>query len=328
MAEQTQILDFEKPVVELERELWRLRNIFEGGDIAVKSDVEKAEKKLERLKKDVYSGLSAYERVLLSRHADRPFTLDYVKKLFPDYQELKGDRVFGEDAAIIGGVGIFSGRSVVFVGHQRGRTTQERIFRNFGMSRPEGNRKAQRLYALAEKFRLPLILFIDTNGAYPGVEAEERGQAEAIAKCLMVLSGLKTPIISIVIGEGGSGGALALGICDRLLMLENSTYSVISSEGCASIVWSREINADKTKAVDFYKQSADALKLTAAGAMETGIVDELIKEPLGGAHKDPDGIIETVGHALARNLSELAAVPVKDLLDNRYKKFRKIGSLK
>ncbi len=321
--EVSQTLEFEKPLLEIERELLRLRSLVEAGDLSFAGDVEKLEKKLDRARADVYGGLSAYDRVQLSRHPDRPFTLDYVKRIFTQFVELKGDRVFGDDPAIVGGVAKFNGMPVVVVGHQRGRTTQERVYRNFGMSRPEGNRKAQRLFQLAEKFSLPLLLFIDTQGAFPGLEAEARGQAESIAKNLLLLCGLKTPIISTVIGEGGSGGALALGICDRLLMLENSTYSVITPEGCASILWGKE---DAENVAGYAKLAAESLKLTAKGLAETGILDEVVKEPVGGAHRDHDQAAELVGVALARQLSEVRASDINELMERRYQKFRKIGA--
>jgi acetyl-CoA carboxylase carboxyl transferase subunit alpha len=316
--------DFERPVIEVENELLRLRSIVEGGDLSRAAEVEKLERKLEKVRADVYRNLTAYQRVQLSRHADRPFTLDYVGHLITDFVELKGDRLFADDPAIVSGMGRFHGRPVLIAGHQRGRSTQERIQRNFGMSRPEGNRKALRIFQLAEKFSLPLLLFIDTPGAYPGLEAEERGQAESIARNLLVLCGLRTPIISIVIGEGGSGGALALGICDRLLIMENSTYSVISAEGCASIIWGKA-EGDNANISEYAKVAADALKLTAKGLAETGIIDEVIKEPVGGAHRDHEQAAEFVGAAIARHLSEVCALSIDELLEQRYKKFRDIG---
>ncbi len=322
--EPTQVLEFEKPVLEVERELLRLRSLVEAGDLSFASEVEKVKKKLEKIHSEVYSALSAYDRVQLSRHPDRPFTLDYVRRIVTEFVELKGDRVFGDDPAIVGGIGKFNGRSVVVVGHQRGRSTQERILRNFGMSRPEGNRKAQRLFRLAEKFKLPLLLFIDTQGAYPGLEAEARGQAESIAMCLHVLSGLKTPIISTVIGEGGSGGALALGVSDRLLMLENSTYSVITPEGCAAILWGK---SDSSGSASYAKVAADALKLTAKALIETGVVDDVIREPVGGAHRDHEHAAEFLGQALARHLSEVCALTTEQMLERRYEKYRRIGAL-
>lgn len=313
--------DFERPVLELENELERVRSAVEAGDLTKMHDVQRLERRLEKVRADVYGSLNAYQRVLLSRHNDRPFTLDYVNKLITGFIELKGDRVFGDDPAIVAGIGTFMGRSVAIVGHQRGRSTQERITRNFGMARPEGNRKAQRIFKLAERFNLPLLLFVDTPGAFPGLEAEERGQAESIAKNLYLLSGLKVPIISIVIGEGGSGGALALGICDRLLMLENSTYSVITVEGCAAILWGKEEGGS----VENIKTAAENLKVTARSLAETGIVDEVIKEPVGGAHREPDQAAERVGEALSKHLTQLLELSSSELLDRRYKKFRNIG---
>ncbi len=314
--------DFERPVLEIENELLRVRSLVEAGDLSRAAEVERLEKRLDKVRTDVYGNLTAYQRVLLSRHSERPFTLDFVQRLVTGFVELKGDRLFADDPAIVAGLGRLNGRSVCVVGHQRGRTTHERIYRNFGMSRPEGNRKAQRLFQLAERFRIPLILFIDTPGAYPGLEAEERGQAESIARNLLVLCGLRTPIISIVIGEGGSGGALALGICDRLLMMENATYSVITAEGCASILWGK---TEGENVSEYAKVAAESLKLTAKALAETGIVDEVIKEPVGGAHRDHDQAAESVGAAISKHLAELSALDVDELMERRYKKFRQIG---
>ncbi len=314
--------DFERPVLEIENELIRLRSLVEAGDRTKAFEVEKLEKKLEKVRADVYGSLTAYQRVLLSRHSERPFTLDYIRKLLTDFVELKGDRLFGDDPAIVTGMGRFHGKPLLVVGHQRGRTTQERIQRNFGMSRPEGNRKAQRIFRLAEKFKIPLLLLIDTPGAFPGLEAEERGQAESIARNLYVLCGLRTPILAVVIGEGGSGGALALGICDRLLMLENSTYSVISAEGCAAILWGK---SDGESTAEYAKVAAESLKLTAKSLAETGIIDEVVKEPLGGAHRDPDLAAELLGAAIARHLNEITSSEMNELMERRYKKFRNIG---
>lgn len=316
--------DFERPIIEIELELARLRTAVEAGEHSKGNQVFALEKRLDKLRSEIYGSLSAYQRVQLSRHAERPFTLDYINRLLSNFIELKGDRLFADDPAIIAGIGMFQGQAVAVAGHQRGRSTQDRIYRNFGMSRPEGNRKAQRLYHLAEKFKLPLVLFIDTPGAFPGIEAEERGQAESIARNLLILCGLKTPIISIVIGEGGSGGALAFGICDRLLMMENATYSVISAEGCASILWGKEEGGNISEST---KLAAEALKLTSKSVGETGIVDEIIKEPVGGAHKDPQQAIENVGVALAKNLALLSALDTDLLLDKRYQKFRNIGPI-
>ena len=322
MVDFSQFLDFEKPVVEAEEELARLKARVESGDLAQAGEVEKLQRKLDKVRTDVYGNLTAYQRVRLSRHFDRPFFLDYVGQLITDFTELHGDRYFADDPAIVGGVGRFNSKPVVVVGHQRGKTTQERIFRNFGMPQPEGNRKGQRLFKLAEKFKLPLVLFIDTAGAYPGLEAEERGQAEAIAKNLYILGGLKTPIVSVVIGEGGSGGALALGVCDRLLMLEHSTYSVITPEGCASIIWGKKEGAN---VAEYAKVAAESLKLTAHALFSAGIADEVIKEPPGGAHRDPTQAAELLGLAIAKHLEELSTIGIDELLERRYKKFRTIG---
>lgn len=323
MVDFNQFLDFEKPVVEVEEELARVRAAVEAGEINHAAEVERLEKKLEKTRSDVYDNLSAYQRVRLSRHFERPFTLDYVQRLVTGFIELKGDRLFADDPAMVGGIGKFDSQPVVIVGHQRGRSTQERIKRNFGMTLPEGNRKSQRLFKFAEKFELPLILFIDTQGAYPGLEAEARGQAEAIARNLLVLSGLRTRIVSVVIGEGGSGGALALGVCDRLLMLENSTYSVITPEGCASILWGK---SETENIGEYASVAAESLKLTAQSLAKTGIVDEVVKEPRGGAHRDHARAAELLGQAIANHLSELRQIGIEELLELRYKKFRQVGS--
>ncbi|HQH27125.1 MAG TPA: acetyl-CoA carboxylase carboxyltransferase subunit alpha [Oligoflexia bacterium] len=323
MVDFGQFLDFERPVVEIEEELGRVRALVESGDLSWMGEIERLEKRLEKVRAEVYDNLDAYQRVRLSRHFERPFTLDYIGRMISDFIELKGDRLYADDPAIVGGIGRFEGQPVVIVGHQRGRTTQERIKRNFGMSLPEGSRKGQRLFKLAEKFELPLLLFIDTQGAYPGVEAEARGQAEAIARNLFVLAGLRTRIISVVIGEGGSGGALALGVCDRLLMLENSTYSVITPEGCASILWGK---TETENISEYAAQAAESLKLTAQALAKTGIVDEVVKEPRGGAHRDHGRAAELLAQTIAKHLSELRLIGLEDLLELRYKKFRGIGA--
>lgn len=323
MVDFSQYLDFEQPVVKVEEELARVRALVEEGDMSLAGELEKLEKKLEKVRADVYGNLRPYQRVKLSRHSERPFTSDYINRLISDFIELQGDRLFYDDPAIVGGIGKFDSQPVVVVGHQRGRTTQERLKRNFGMTRPEGNRKAQRLFRLAEKFGLPLILFIDTPGAYPGIDAEARGQAEAIARNLFVLGGLRTRIISIVIGEGGSGGALALGICDRLLILDNSTYSVITPEGCASILWGK---TEANNIDEYASLAAESLKLTASSLAEVGIVDEVVEEPPGGAHRDHDRAAELLGQAIAKHLSEVRSMSVDELLAARYQKFRQVGS--
>jgi acetyl-CoA carboxylase carboxyl transferase subunit alpha len=324
MADTTQALDFEKPIIELEAELLRLRSLVEAGQLGQATEVEKVRRKLEKLRAEVFGNLNAYQRVRLSRHFDRPQTLDYISRLFTDFTELHGDRLFGDDAAIIAGIGRFDSKPIAIVGHQRGRTTQERIQRNFGMPQPEGYRKAKRMFHLAEKFKIPLLLLIDTQGAYPGLEAEERGQAEAIARNLIELAAVRTQVISVVLGEGGSGGALALGICDRLLMLENSIYSVITPEGCAAILWGK---AEGENAGDYAKVAAESLKLTATSLKETGIVDEVVREPEGGAHRDHDGAADLLGKALSKHFRELRSYALDDLLDLRYNKFRKFGAL-
>ena len=324
MAE-LQYFDFERPVIAVEEELKRLRELVEAGDLAHVSEVERLEKRLEKIRGDVYENLSAYQRVKLSRHFERPFTLDYIGSFITDFVELHGDRLFADDSAIVAGLGKFNSRPVVVVGHQRGRTTKERVSRNFGMTMPEGNRKAMRCFRLAEKFSLPLLLFIDTQGAYPGFEAEARGQAEAIARNLLVLASLKTIIVSTVIGEGGSGGALALGICDRLLMMENATYSVITPEGCASILWGKDKNLKKMG--EYTEEAAESLKLTSKALAKTDIVDEIVQEPPGGAHRDRARAADLLEHAIAKHLSELSAMPIDEVLALRYEKYRRIGAL-
>ncbi|MCC6954684.1 MAG: acetyl-CoA carboxylase carboxyltransferase subunit alpha [Deltaproteobacteria bacterium] len=324
MADFSNYLDFERPVVELETELMRLKSLVEAGDLTQVDEVERVERKLEKSRTDVYGGLTAYQRVRLSRHFDRPFTLDYVDRLITGFVELHGDRLFRDDPAIVAGIGKLNSEPVAIVGQQRGRTTQERIRRNFGMPNPEGYRKALRIFHLAERFGLPLLLFIDTQGAFPGLEAEERGQAEAIARNLYELAALRTPVISIVIGEGGSGGALALGVCDRLMMLENSTYSVITPEGCASILWGK---SDADNVAEHAKTAAESLQLTARSLKELGVCDEIIKEPQGGAHRDPEQAAELVGRAIVKQLATLRALNVDELIELRYKKFRAIGQI-
>ena len=260
--------------------------------------------------------LSRYERVKLARHQERPFTLDYVGDLFSEFVELRGDRTYRDDPAIVGGWASFRGRSVMVIGHQKGRDMKENVHRNFGSPHPEGYRKAERLMRMAEKFGKPVITFVDTQGAYPGIGAEERGQAEAIARNLFVMAGLRTPIISCVIGEGGSGGALGIAVADRVLMLENAIYSVISPEGCAAILWRSREEAER---------AAEALKLTASDLLEFGVVDELIAEPSGGAHLDPGGAAESLGDALERHLSEVCSLTVEELIRSRREKYYAMG---
>jgi len=315
-------LDFERELVDLEVELERLKDEIAGGDLTRKNDYARLESRVVKLREDTYGKLSPYQRVQLSRHFDRPFTLDYVKYMLTDFIEFHGDRLFKEDSAIVGGSGRLGELPVMIVGHQRGRSTSERLFRNFGMPQPEGYRKALRLFRLAEKFGLPLITFIDTQGAYPGFEAEERGQSEAIARNLSELSELTVPVISVVIGEGGSGGALALGVSDRILMLENACYSVITPEGCASILWRHDRNEAPLEQAAV---AAEALKLTAHDLKKLNVIDEIVDEPSGGAHRNHKEAAELLRSSLVSQLEELGKLSVQELLDARYKKFRSIG---
>jgi len=308
-------LDFERPLVELEARIAELRTREDPR--TVRDEVARLEERLGRLQQRTYAGLSAWQRTQLARHPRRPRTLDYVRLLLEDFVELHGDRVFGDDAAIVGGLARFEGRSVVVVGQQKGRDTRENIARNFGMPHPEGYRKARRLMELAEKFGKPLVTFIDTPGAYPGIGAEERGQAEAVARNLKTLSGLRTPIVAVVVGEGGSGGALAIGIADRVLMLEYAVYSVISPEGCAAILW-----GDRAKA----PEAAEILKVTAPDLLRLGAVDLVVPEPLGGAHRDAEGAARLLRDALRGELVTLRSRSVESLLQARYEKFRRLGA--
>ncbi len=318
MSAITHPLDFELPLVELENQLDKLKDELASGNQNVRDEFEKLEKRVERLRKDIYGNLSSYQRVQLSRHFDRPFTLDLIKYMSTNFVELHGDKLFRDDPAIVGGTAKLGAVSVMFVGHQRGRSTQERIHRNFGMPQPEGYRKALRLFRLAEKFGLPVITMIDTQGAFPGLEAEERGQAEAIARNLAELSELTVPVISVIIGEGGSGGALALGVADRILMMENACYSVITPEGCAAIRW-------KSNSAESAALAAQALKITANDLKGFGIVEEVIPEPVGGAHRNHKEAAENLQEALLRHLATLSKLSVEELLAQRYVKFRNIG---
>lgn len=310
-------LDFERPLVELEYQLERLKDELASGNVARRDEYAALEGKVSKIRKDIYGKLTPFQRVQLSRHFDRPFTLDYIRFIFTDFCEFHGDRLFGDDPAIVGGTARLGEVPVMVVGHQRGRTTAERLKRNFGMPNPEGYRKALRLFHLAEKFGLPLITFIDTQGAFPGKEAEERGQAEAIARNLLELAELTVPVISVVIGEGGSGGALALGVSDRILMLENACYSVITPEGCASILF---------HSPDQAAVAAESLKLTAADLKKLNLIDEIVAEPSGGAHSNHKEAAELLRAALVRNLEPLSKLKVKDLVAERYEKFRRIGA--
>ena len=313
----TTYLDFEKPLAELDKRLDGLRRL------TVRSDAEQAElldleEQCRQQEAQIYDALSPWQRVQLSRHTDRPYTLVYVERLCPEFTELHGDRSFADDPAIVGGLARFRGQPLVVVGHQRGRTVAEKVRRNFGMPRPEGYRKALRLFHLAECFHRPVLTFIDTQGAYPGIEAEERGQAEAIARNLREMAGLRTPVIVVVIGEGGSGGALALGVGDRVLMQENACYSVITPEGCAAILYGE-------RTPERVARAAEALKVTAPDLLALGVIDAVVPEPPGGAHRHPEAAIALVGEALAQHLQELVALPLDELLARRYAKFRCMG---
>ncbi|NNC77869.1 MAG: acetyl-CoA carboxylase carboxyltransferase subunit alpha [Woeseiaceae bacterium] len=312
-------LDFEQPIAELEAKIEELRFVGDDSEININEEVQRLREKSETLTKSIFAKLSAWQVAQVARHPSRPYTIDYLASISPDFQELHGDRMYADDPAIVGGVGRIDGRSVMFIGHQKGRDTKDRVRRNYGMPKPEGYRKAQRLMRMAEKFKLPVVTFIDTPGAYPGVGAEERGQSEAIAYSLYLMAGLKTPILSVVIGEGGSGGALAIGVSDRLLMLQYGIYSVISPEGCASILW---------KSADKAKEAAEAMRITANQLAEFKLVDEVLEEPLGGAHRNPNAMAEVIRNALIRNLDELEQMPVDQLLENRQKRFAGFGAFK
>jgi acetyl-CoA carboxylase carboxyl transferase subunit alpha len=309
-------LDFEKPILALEDKIAELKELSGGAKVDFSEEIQKLEKKARKLQTEIFSDLGRWQVVQLARHPQRPYTLDYLGELFTDFFEVEGDRRFAADRAIVCGFARFDGQPVVIIGHQKGRTTKENMLRNFGMPRPEGYRKARRLFDLANRFRLPIITFIDTPGAYPGIGAEERGQAEAIAVNLEVMASLEVPVIAVVIGEGGSGGALALGVANRLLMLENSIYSVISPESCSAILY-----RDPTKA----QKSADALKLTAKDLAGFGITDELIPEAPGGAHRDYQFSAKSVGDAIRRHLAALKQLTPEQLVTDRYKKFRAMG---
>lgn len=310
-------LDFEQPIAELEAKIEELRFVGSDSEINISEEIARLENKSKDLTKSIFSGLKAAQVAQLARHPQRPYFMDYVQRIFTDFEELHGDRAFADDKAIMGGMARLEGKPVMIIGHQKGRDTKEKVQRNFGMPRPEGYRKALRLLELAEKFKLPVLTFIDTPGAYPGVGAEERGQSEAIARNLYVMSKLRTPIISTVIGEGGSGGALAIGVCDRLLMLQYSTYSVISPEGCASILW---------KSAEKAAEAAEAMGLTAPRLKELELVDRVIEEPLGGAHRDVEVTAINVKAALQETLEHLQELAVDKLLEARYARLMSFGN--
>lgn len=315
-------LEFEKPIEELEVKIEELKRLSDGTALDIDSEIKQLEEKVEGLKADIFSHLTRWQKTQLARHPDRPYTLDYVSLLAEDFVELHGDRRFADDRAIVGGPCSIDGKSVMLIGHQKGRGVKDRIARNFGQPNPEGYRKALRLMHMAQRFDLPVVTFIDTPGAYPGIGAEERGQAEAIATNLLEMSQLKVPIVAVVIGEGGSGGALALGVSDRLYMLEHSVYSVISPEGCASILWSK---AGATLGAEDFSRAADALKVTAQDLSEFGICHGIIPEPLGGAHRDSKLMAQSLKKVIVSALGELSQLPRPELLDSRYRHIRQIG---
>ncbi|MGA2775741.1 MAG: acetyl-CoA carboxylase carboxyltransferase subunit alpha [Candidatus Omnitrophota bacterium] len=309
-------LDFEKPIVELEKKIEELKSFVSEKKIDLSSEIKRLEEKLDHLKKDTYTTLTAWQRVQLARHPLRPYTLDYIGMLMTDFVELHGDRLFSEDKALICGFAKLDGRKIAVMGHQKGRDTKENLKRNFGCAHPEGYRKALRVMRLAEQFNLPVVVFIDTPGAYPGIGAEERGQSQAIALNLREMARMAVPIVAIVIGEGGSGGALGVGVADRVCVLENAYYSVISPEGCAAILWK-----NGAKAPD----AAEVLKLTSDVLLKMGIIDEIVPEPLGGAHRDPLKTAQNVKEVVLKNLKELGSLNKEGLLRQRYEKFRGMG---
>lgn len=309
-------LPFEEPIIQLRAKISELKDFTSNAEVDLSTEIQQLEDRLQKLETDIYENMQPWDRVQVARHPERPTTLDYIRDLFTDFIELHGDRLYGDDEAIVGGVASFNGQPITIIGHQRGRDTKENIRRNFGMPHPEGYRKALRLMKQAEKFKRPIICFIDTKGAYPGKAAEERGQSEAIARNLFEMAGLKVPVISVVIGEGGSGGALALGVANHIHMLENATYSVISPEGAASILW---------KDAALAQQAAEAMKITAPDLKGMGIVDEIIPESIGGAHRDPKRQAVLMGEVLQRSLDELLKLNEDQLVDTRYDKFKSIG---
>jgi acetyl-CoA carboxylase carboxyl transferase subunit alpha len=309
-------LEFEQPIAELEAKIEELRMVGNDNEINIQDEIARLESKSQALMESIFSDLKPWQIAQLARHPQRPYTLDYVSRIFEDFQELHGDRAFADDHAIVGGVARLEGRPVMLIGHQKGRDTKEKIHRNFGMPRPEGYRKALRLMRTAERFKLPVLTFIDTPGAYPGIDAEERGQSEAIARNLLVMSQLKTQVICTVMGEGGSGGALAIGVGDRVMMLEYSTYSVISPEGCASILW---------KSAEKAPLAAEAMGITSSSLKELGLIDTIIPEPTGGAHRDMDTMANNLKRALSETLEQLERIPLDKLLEERYQRLMSYG---
>jgi len=313
------VLDFEKPVIELENKIKELKSFTDTEDIDFSEEIKRLSMRLEKLKKEIFGNLTSWQKVQLSRHPDRPYTLDYINVITEDFIEIHGDRHFADDKALISGFARIDGRKVMIIGHQKGREMKENLERNFGCAHPEGYRKAGRIMRLAEKYNIPVISFVDTPGAYPGIGAEERGQAEAIAYNLRTMAGLKVPIMVFVIGEGGSGGALGIGVGDRIFVFENAYYSVISPEGCAAILWREN---SKTPA------AAEALKLTAPELLNLGVIDGIVPEPLGGAHRDPPGAAENLKKAIIENVEELSVLSSDELIDKRYEKYRDLGAYK
>lgn len=312
-------LDFEQPIAELEARIEELRFVQDDSALDISEEIRRLQEKSQRLTKEIYSKLTAWQIARVARHPQRPYTLDYIQGLFTDFVELHGDRAFADDPAIVGGLARFGGQSVVVIGHQKGRDTKEKIYRNFGMPRPEGYRKALRLMLLAEKFGLPVFTFVDTPGAYPGIGAEERGQSEAIGRNIYVMARLKTPIVCTIIGEGGSGGALAIAVGDAVLMLQYAIYSVISPEGCASILW---------KSADKAPEAAETLGITAARLKTLGLIDRVVTEPLGGAHRDPQAAIQALKRALQDTLRQLQTRALDELLKARYERLLGYGKFK
>jgi acetyl-CoA carboxylase carboxyl transferase subunit alpha len=313
------ILEFERPILELEKRISDMRDFSAGGNVELEGEIASMEKKLEKLRAEVYSNLTRWQRVQISRHSRRPYTYDYIELMTTDFVELHGDRHFSDDPAMVGGFAMIEDRPVMIMGQQKGRDTKQKLHRNFGMAHPEGYRKARRLFRLAEKFGIPVVILIDTPGAYPGIGAEERGQAEAIAKNIQVMFRIAVPIVVVIIGEGASGGALGIGVGDRVYMLEYSWYSVISPEGCAAILW-----RDAAKA----PEAAEALKPTADDLLRLGIIDKIIPEPATGAHNDHQSAVAVVKAEILAALEELSALPVEELLDVRLKKYRAMGQFK
>jgi len=309
-------LEFEQPIAELDAKIEELRYVGDDSEININEEIIRLQKRSDELTASIFSSLSTWQFSQVARHPQRPYTLDYIEGIFSDFEELHGDRSFADDPALVCGIGRLEGVPVAIIGHQKGRDTNDRIYRNYGMARPEGYRKALRIMKLAERFKLPVLTFIDTPGAYPGIGAEERGQSEAIARNLITMATLKTPIIATVIGEGGSGGALAIGVADKLFMMEYSTYSVISPEGCASILWK---NADKAE------EAAEAMRITAKNLQELGLIDEIIGEPLGAAHRDYDKTAEMLKNSLVRAVNELVSNDIDDLVDTRQARIRQYG---